>query len=1015
MQGSFFNVPVVVDLKRQLGWPQSESIVHGVNQRNGLSSQGPMLPLALTKQEVCWQNQLSGTPSTWRWNQPLDNGFFVRDDAQRGIFESNVGSLSDHSKECRSHNYEACSGIGMGLVANRNPNGTTPKIETPSFEEYHSPPSKRAKTQSTQSGTITSPLTFMDIGMTSQGFLTVCQRVKTSAIAESTAKSCDSKPEVQMSTYPIWPEVRIAQCREEKLPEPDVKCEATEKSIAVSDNTVQPQMSGVSLIESFTPEQIKAHIASLRSSSDQCKEGMKRYQGTEHESNENLCSLCEKEQINFMPTPNNKFCASCLNHINPLVVYYSTGSAAVSKDDLTEDKFICRKCFSVQNKNIRIDGRDIPKSSLQKKQAYGGEGATCEPWVQCARCKAWQHQICSLFNETRNQSELTEYLCPTCILHGSENGEKLLNQTKAYGAKDLPTTRLSDHIEKWLSQSLKKERQERAQSLGKSYEEVPGAEDLYVRVVSSISKIVEVKQFFRETFQEENHQSGFPYKSRVILLFQKIEGVDVIIFAMYVQEYGTKCPLPNQRHVCLSYLDSVKYFRPEIKTVKDEALRTFVYHELLLGYLDYCKKSGFTSCYIWVSPPKRGDNYILYCHPETQKTPEAKKLRDWYLKVIHKAEQAKIAVGHSNFSDGFLDEKCRTNITATRLPYFDQDYWSEQAEEILKNTQKMSMVINSHNPSMTLRSAAHDTNQEMTREQKDAYLINELKVKMRPKDNFIMIHLQHCCKSCCKPILSGKLWISNLRKTFQICERCYDNLKNLNKQNIHSTGKEVEHEFYMVEVEKVSSFLNDEDKTLSCQIFSTREGFLNYCLQNHYEFGTLRRAKHSSMMILYNLHTAKCNTCSNTIEPALGWQCMTCSGFHICDSCYQKDGCSSHDHQLVPRANATSFFSHSKETQSKLYWQSVVRDLELALKCSETKCSHAHCRQFRELFSHTNDCRIRVNGGCVNCKRAQFVMVVHAKYCKDGNCRAPSCSKMKAYLREQNKRKLQEAKDVCVD
>lgn len=124
-----------------------------------------------------------------------------------------------------------------------------------------------------------------------------------------------------------------------------------------------------------------------------------------------------------------------------------------------------------------------------------------------------------------------------------------------------------------------------------------------------------------------------------------------------------------------------------------------------------------------------------------------------------------------------------------------------------------------------------------------------------------------------------------------------------------------------VEVEKVSSFLNDEDKTLSCEIFSTREGFLNYCLQNHYEFGTLRRAKHSSMMILYNLHTAKCNTCSNTIEPALGWQCMTCSGFHICDSCYQKDGCSSHDHQLVPRANATSFFSHSKETQSKLYWQ----------------------------------------------------------------------------------------------
>ncbi|CAN6980265.1 unnamed protein product [Brassica rapa subsp. trilocularis] len=769
----------------------------------------------------------------------------------------------------------------------------------------------------------------------------------------------------------------------------------------------KPKIKGVSLTEMFTPDQVREHILSLRQWVGQSKAKVEKNQAMENSMSPNSCQLCAVERLTFEPPP--LYCTPCGARIKRNAMYYTVGAGETRH-------YFCIPCFNEsRGDTILAEGTSIPKAKLEKKR---NDEETEEAWVQCDKCEAWQHQICALFNGRRNDGGQAEYTCTRCYITEVEQNERVpLPQSSVLGAKDLPKTILSDHIEQRLFKRLEQERSERANAKGKNCDEVPTAESLVVRVVLSVDKKLEVKSRFLEIFREDNFPTEFPYKSKVVLLFQKIEGVEVCLFGMYVQEFGSECSSPNHRRVYLSYLDSVKYFRPEIKTASGEALRTFVYQEILIGYLEYCKMRGFTSCYIWACPPLKGEDYILYCHPEIQKTPKSDKLREWYLAMLKKAAKEGIVAETTNLYDHFFLQtgECRAKVTAARLPYFDGDYWPGAAEDII---QQMSQeddgrkgnkkgVLKKPITKRALKACGQSGLPGNT--SKDLLLMQKLGETIHPmKEDFIMVHLQHCCRHCCALMVTGNRWVCSQCKEFQLCDGCYKAEQKREDRERHPVNQKDKHTLHPVAITDIPADTMDKDEILESEFFDTRQAFLSLCQGNHYQYDTLRRAKHSSMMVLYHLHNptapafvTTCNACHLDIESGQGWRCEVCPDYDVCNACYSKEGGVNHPHKLTNHPSLADQDAQNKEARQLrvLQLRKMLDLLVHAALCRAMYCQYPNCRKVKGLFRHGIRCTIRAAGGCVLCKKMWYLLQIHARACKESNCNVPRCGDLKEHLR----------------
>ena len=251
-------------------------------------------------------------------------------------------------------------------------------------------------------------------------------------------------------------------------------------------------------------------------------------------------------------------------------------------------------------------------------------------------------------------------------------------------AADLPRSHLGVFLEarvksavrKRLTAAWTKEDDAAVYGMEMSQDDIVGS--FAVRVVSSVDSPCDVFGRLKTWYEAQSADDGkslpsmsFPYRSKAIAVFQKIHGVDVLAFVLYVQEYGNECPEPNRSKVYISYLDSVSYITPK-------CARTEIYQEVLASYLEWSSFRGFEEAFIWACPPQRGDAYVMHCHPKWQRTPSAERLRKWYFDVMERcvalgcveqtAKSSRSMNSYDDFFAGFLPEKrsSRRNRKAER-------------------------------------------------------------------------------------------------------------------------------------------------------------------------------------------------------------------------------------------------------------------------------------------------------------------------------------------------------------
>ena len=562
-------------------------------------------------------------------------------------------------------------------------------------------------------------------------------------------------------------------------------------------------------------------------------------------------------------------------------------------------------------------------------------------------------------------------------------------------------------------------------------------------------------------YSKHDYPTDFPVHTKCVGLFQSIEGVDVLLFAMYVYEYGHECPAPNRRRVYISYLDSVKYFEPK-------QYRSIAYQSIIVEYLRFVKKRGFHTAHIWSCPPAPGDEYVFHCHPPQQKVPKEKMLRQWYYSVIDKAKAQGIVVETTDLYEEYFNYRkwgsCGAEIpNPTSLPYFEGDYVPGEIETILSKLNLEDRVAGNKPKSSsddetsnfgggvgvgTRRASAtaiaigggggggsddgkpqprrrHSSGTRSGTRSNPGQLVNQTQDKVmnrlgmaiqNMKENLIIVRLRN--RHFALAVDRGEdvsEWPDDDEYSPEILGSNYGKeLDQINKKLSNPT--------------KIGSTI-EEDEQFESQMFENRQLFLSYCQGNHCQFDEIRRAKYSTTMVLYQLHNPsapkfvrQCGACQRDIgNVGSRYQCNVCTDFDLCSDCFPLIKSRSKTHKgsrfVHPKShtfslikctainnnkNASVAATISADVRANTLKQ-FLKVLDHAAYCGgpQTGCQLKNCAKMKQLCAHVKSCPSNMQQ-CKICARLLSLIIVHARTCtvRDDSCPLPYCKK----IRERNER-----------
>jgi len=647
--------------------------------------------------------------------------------------------------------------------------------------------------------------------------------------------------------------------------------------------------------------------------------------------------------------------------------YYYYNNPEPSRTNLSGDKYtFCAKCFDAVKGDSIFVGDDPAQTLVEvsKQEFLPAKNDIQEPeaMIDCIVCSRRWHQVCALHLD---QVWPEGFICDTCVRQYN-----IKRKDNRYVSSKLTHTDLASKLEQRVNDFLRTE----GCSTGR----------VTIRILAASDKICEVKPRLKKYYGNQV-PDGYPYRTKAIFAFQEIEGVDVVLFGMHVQEYDGRCQAPNTRRVYVSYLDSVHYFRPK-------AYRTDIYHEILIGYLEYAKQLGYVYAHIWACPPSEGDDYIFHCHPPEQRVPKPKRLQDWYKKMLDRAIVERVVIDYKDVLKDCLDNQIQS---AFQIPYFEGDFWSNIIEESIKEL---------------------DQEEEDRRKQESeaARAIDDggFDDPIEPNDPTDNSDKRKSANTHKK---------KNLKKTAsqrKVAKKAISNCTDL-MSKITSTMEKHKEAFFVIRLRNpMASYptVNDTDALIQCDLMDTRDAFLNFAREKHYEFSSLRRAKFSTMALLYELHTSTtdkltytCNMCRQPCD--VRFHCTVCEDYDLCEKCSNIEP--KHEHKMERRVNSSivedcdqnSSNSNGKslgssQLQRQQSMQRCIEALLHAVNCRNANCVNRSCYRYKRVIQHTKECKGK-NSQCNVCKQVIFLCWYHAKSCLDQHCQVPFCTNLKTKIQKQ--------------